>query len=284
MITGWMHVNVNCSDLERSLRFYEDGLGFRAHTHTAPSPQDGAGFGIDGPAAWDAWICHDHRGPGRAVALDLLQWVQPAPVGTPPGPADTGISRLVVAVSDILGTRARLAELGEPVVVEDHRSWAHDPDGTLVELLPHTGLAGPSELRQVVVGCTDLVASIDFYRRIAGMVEVARAELPGRTAVVLALDVAPGCTLRLERWTDPPIAPRPRPVAHHLGPFRTAWLTDDASAGHAAWAAAGVDLTGPPVWLDMGPEVPIPGLWAAFGFDPDAACVELIQSPVPSTP
>ena len=40
MITGWMHVNVNCSDLGRARAFYEDGLGLRGVTHTAAPPQD----------------------------------------------------------------------------------------------------------------------------------------------------------------------------------------------------------------------------------------------------
>jgi catechol 2,3-dioxygenase-like lactoylglutathione lyase family enzyme len=278
VITGWMHVNVNCSDLERSRRFYEDGLGLHGLTHTAPAPQDGTGFGIDGPAAWDAWICYDHRGPGRAVALDLLQWLQPEPVGTAPGPGDLGITRLVVAVRDLDATRDRLAAHGPPVVASDELGWARDPDGTRIELVGDPELSGPVELREIVVGCTDLAASVAWYGRLVGMVEVGRDEQPGRSTAVLALAAAPGCRLRLEQWVDRPAA-RPRPVANQLGPFRTAWLTDDAAADHAAWAALGVELTGPPVWLDMGPDVPVDGLWAVFGFDPDGACVELIQSP-----
>ena len=54
-----------------------------------------------------------------------------------------------------------------------------------------------------------------------------------------------------------------------------------ARAGHAELVRLGVD-TGPPVWLDMGPDIPIDGLWALFFADPDGACLELIQTPVVS--
>jgi len=41
------HVNVNCSDLERSQRFYTDGLGLVAGVRTAPEvTQPGAAFGL----------------------------------------------------------------------------------------------------------------------------------------------------------------------------------------------------------------------------------------------
>jgi len=50
------HVNVNCSDLERSRRFYVDGLGLTAGARTATEEaQPGAAFGLD-RARWDAWI------------------------------------------------------------------------------------------------------------------------------------------------------------------------------------------------------------------------------------
>ena len=81
-IQSVMHVNVNCSDLERSLRFYSEILGLKAESHTKPLPQSGEGFGFEGLVQWDAHILHDARGfagPG----VDLLQWHQPEPLGRP---------------------------------------------------------------------------------------------------------------------------------------------------------------------------------------------------------
>lgn len=46
-ITGPYHVNVNCSDLDVSLAFYRDVLGFSPVVHTAPDVQPGAAFGFD---------------------------------------------------------------------------------------------------------------------------------------------------------------------------------------------------------------------------------------------
>ena len=60
-----------------------------------------------------------------------------------------------------------------------------------------------------------------------------------------------------------------------------AFLVEDAAACHAELGRLGVTC-GAPVWLDMGPDIPIDGLWALFFADPDGACLELIQTPVVS--
>jgi catechol 2,3-dioxygenase-like lactoylglutathione lyase family enzyme len=276
-----MHVNVNCSDLARSRAFYEDGLGLTARSHTAPEPQDCSAFGLDGLAAWDAWILFDHRGSG-AMALDLLQWVAPTPVGAPAGPWDQGIARLLVAAPDAAALQARLLAHGGGSL--DEPGLVTDPDGTVIQVEEDDDLAA-AELRGIVVGCTDLDRSVALYQELVGFVlRGGWEERRGDDAVVrsatLQLPQVRGSELRLLQRLDPPTGTRPRPVANQLGAFRTAWLTDDAAADHARWAALGVDLTGPPVWLDMGPQLPIDGLWAVFGFDPDGTCVELIQSVV----
>ena len=95
------HVNVNCSNLERSLIFYRDLLGLTASTHTKPDgPQDGAAFGLD-QAQWDAWILHDARGFGAGLVVDLLEWMVPAPLGAPNTAADLGHNRIGFYVSDL---------------------------------------------------------------------------------------------------------------------------------------------------------------------------------------
>ena len=47
------HINVNCSDLERSMHFYRDQVGLVPQSHTKPLPQEGAGFGLPGQVVWD---------------------------------------------------------------------------------------------------------------------------------------------------------------------------------------------------------------------------------------
>ena len=95
------HVNVNCTDFERSRRFYADALGLDAAVRTTPdTAQPGAAFGLD-TARWDAWVLVGASGfDGGAV--DLLEWQEPAPTGAPPASfVTTGFQRLGVAVTDI---------------------------------------------------------------------------------------------------------------------------------------------------------------------------------------
>ena len=97
------HVNVNCSDLERSRRFYE-ALGLNAAARTTPERRSPASaFGLD-RARWDAWILVGASGfDGGAV--DLLEWKEPRPTGAPPASfVTTGFQRLGVAVADLDAT------------------------------------------------------------------------------------------------------------------------------------------------------------------------------------
>ena len=78
-VTRVFHLNVNCSDLERSLRFYRDLLGLTEGAHTVSPEQDGSAFGLE-TAAWDALdparrAGLRRRGPGPARVAD------PAPDG-----------------------------------------------------------------------------------------------------------------------------------------------------------------------------------------------------------
>ena len=62
MIERVFHVNVNCSNLDRSIAFYRDIVGLAAGAHTAPvEDQPGAGFGLD-RVQWDAYMMSDARG------------------------------------------------------------------------------------------------------------------------------------------------------------------------------------------------------------------------------
>ena len=107
-----MHVNVNCSDLERSLSFYRDVVGLEVGSHTNPVPQDGAGFGMQGQVQWDAHIMQDARG-FAGPAVDLLEWKQPGPVGRPPAePNHLGLFRVCLLVPDIDAVYRRAVAAG----------------------------------------------------------------------------------------------------------------------------------------------------------------------------
>jgi len=139
-----VHLNVNCTDLARSLAFYRDEVGLQAHTRTAPAaPQPGGGFGLES-AQWDAWMMGGPEG-FAATVVDLLEWKQPPPAPRPPGAA-CGFRRLRVGVP------------GAPP-----RALV-DPDGTDLDIEP--GRGGPAG---VVVACSDRARSEAFYRDVVGL-------------------------------------------------------------------------------------------------------------------
>ncbi|MDQ1479827.1 MAG: hypothetical protein QOI44_688, partial [Actinomycetota bacterium] len=106
------HVNVNCVALERSRRFYTNGLGLREGVRTAAShAQSGVAFGLD-RARWEAWILLGPDGfDGSAV--DLLEWQEPAPIRAAPAHLEScGFQRLCLMVRDLDATLERVDDLG----------------------------------------------------------------------------------------------------------------------------------------------------------------------------
>jgi catechol 2,3-dioxygenase-like lactoylglutathione lyase family enzyme len=143
---GVVHVNVNCTDLARSLAFYHDELGLQPVTRTNPTePQDGAAFGL--PAAhWDAWMMGGPEG-FRAPVIDLLRWIVPPPVPRS-REATAGFRRLHVG------------RPGRPALE------LTDPDGTAVEVID-----APTGLKGVTIGCTDIGRSRRFYQEVVDLGE-----------------------------------------------------------------------------------------------------------------
>jgi catechol 2,3-dioxygenase-like lactoylglutathione lyase family enzyme len=302
-ILGVVHVNVNCSDLGRSLRFYRDLVGLSPLTHTCPEPQDGTGFGLPGRVRWDAWLLHDSRGLA-APGVDLLEWKEPAPLGRPVAQANhLGLFRLCLTAPDVDAMHARLEAAGVPCLSPPVRVpidpaaglsvrffCSRDPDGTAIEFIEQPG---PTRLLHVNVNCTDLERSAAWYRRVLGLATLGRSEpgpvagagfaLPGkvewRAEFLAVAGAADPFVIDLLEWRTPRPVGRPPASANHLGLFRVAFLVEDARACHAELVRERVE-TSPPVWLEMGPEVPVDGLWAVFFRDPDGTCLELIERPV----
>jgi catechol 2,3-dioxygenase-like lactoylglutathione lyase family enzyme len=141
---GVIHVNVNCTDLTRSLAFYRDEIGLTAATRTVPeAPQPGTAFGLD-MAQWDAWMMGGPDG-FRATVVDLLEWKVPRPVARGPEPT-LGFRRLRLSAP---GATARATV---------------DPDGTALDVEP-----GPGGPWGVVVACSDPARSRAFYDEVVGL-------------------------------------------------------------------------------------------------------------------
>jgi catechol 2,3-dioxygenase-like lactoylglutathione lyase family enzyme len=287
-------VNVNCSALARSLAFYRDTLGLAPLSHTNPVPQDGAGFGLAGRVQWDAWILHDDRGQA-AQGIDLLEWKQPGPVGTPAPLHALGFSRLLFATRDAAVLHARLARAGaQPfsavaALGEGRRGFlVRDPDGALLEIAEDPRAPEAARFAGVALGVSDLALAVRWYERLLGLRASAAEEHAAEGAVFAvggrarwreaSLAVSEAFAVRLVEWREPAPLRGPPRAANTLGLYRMALLVEDAGRACAQLDALGLAHSGS-VWLDMGPQLPIDGLHAGFLPDPGGACLEWIERP-----
>lgn len=270
------HANINCSDLERSLGLYRDVLGLTRVAYTAPdTAQVGAAFGLES-AQWEAWILGSaDASPPSGTVVDLLQWKVPGPVRLDegaPGTGGAGFRTAVLDRRDPAGQRKSLEDAGVAVAPADAGAGTArpgalafaDPDGTALEMAP----ADRDAFSGLVVGCSDVAASVPFYRDVLGLsVEPAAAG----AGAVLADDS--GFRVYL-RPAGAGARPGRRP-ANALGIFRVALLTQDIAADYAELGGAGVHCWSPPADLEMGSG--LGSLKAMLFADPDGAAWELIE-------
>lgn len=265
------HVNVNCSDLDRSLAFYEGILGFTRLARTTPSePQPGAAFGLE-QVQWDAWILAGASGMAGLV-LDLLEWKVPTPAGRPAALTEQGFAALGIAVPDLAATLAALESAGHRV----SGATITDPDGTLLDLVEGDGPA----IVHLVVNVADLAAARAWYERVLGLTGTVEDRADAGTAVAACTLAVPGApfSIELRQWRSPAPVARTARRANELGIFRHALFSLDIHADHGRLTELGVACYTPPVALDMGPGMPS-DLLALFFDDPSGACLELIQPP-----
>ena len=145
-ITGLIHVNVNCSDFERSLAFYER-LGFEKVADVPPTntPEVAAAVGMPPYRVKGALLLLKNGSP--PFMLDLLEWQDPRDDAAPYEHLyHLGIARIALASDDLDGDMASLAAegvefLSEPatVTMAGQRPTRFvcfkDPDGTILELV-----------------------------------------------------------------------------------------------------------------------------------------------------
>lgn len=148
------HININCSDFERSLAFYQ-GLGFRQLVDfEETSPAGRRTFGAKGlgpvlnlPDDCDGRACLLALGDDpRATRLDLIEWKQPrtTAAGTR-GMAQAGVARLCLKVRDCQALYERLVADGyvvysPPTLIElagshEYVFCCEDPDGVVIEFM-----------------------------------------------------------------------------------------------------------------------------------------------------
>jgi len=145
MIKGIFHININCSNFERSLEFYKM-LGFRV---SVDIPEGGSeamstGLGLKN-AIGHAAIMQLGEDP-RGTRLDLIEWKRPANKSKPYAKLNhLGIARVALYTKNLYETYEELKNKGvrfisEPVVLRTPGGEApfvcfYDPDGTILELI-----------------------------------------------------------------------------------------------------------------------------------------------------
>ena len=147
-INGILHVNVNCSNYERSRRFYEM-LGFKTlwEVPEKNSPEVAAAVGMPPYHVKGSIMV---IGEGRnSTMLDLLEWKYPRDDEAPyPHLYHLGIARIAFTTNDIDADIAVLKAQGvefisEPACVEGPGFSSRfvcfkDPDGTVLEIVEQT--------------------------------------------------------------------------------------------------------------------------------------------------
>lgn len=146
LVSGFVHAQINVSDLERSISFYEM-LGFEVISKgTIKDPGVFAALGVQGTRMRGAFL----RIPGRSTKvtpmIDMIQFIDPPPDGVPyPTLNHLGIARLCFQVEDIEAAAARLQALGVELVgpvgelvtkgggMTSKVLCFRDPDGTVLE-------------------------------------------------------------------------------------------------------------------------------------------------------
>jgi len=138
------HVGICVTDLERSLRFYRDLLGF-AHEHeleVAGEPTDTL-LRLRGTQLRAVFLVRD------GVRIELLHFASPAGPPARSRPMhEPGLTHLSFRVADLEATLAALRAAGERVLddtVLGFPAWqagaafVTDPDGQLIELVQRPG-------------------------------------------------------------------------------------------------------------------------------------------------
>lgn len=141
-------VELSCSELERSLRFFREVLGLEAGIPRSER-LPGAGVGRRGEIAWRA-VSLGIAGQPDGFRVELTQWQQPAAHGRPSAEANRlGLFRMALLVRDIERCHAELkglgiAQLSAPALLDlgpacpapsCHALFFRDPDGACLELI-----------------------------------------------------------------------------------------------------------------------------------------------------
>ena len=296
-----MHANINCSDFDASLSFYER-LGFVSpmETDVYVNEEDAAALNIDQAYQLRASTMSLQDG----YLIDLIKWEDPFDDRDPYALINhLGLSRISLKTTnldeDISTLQAQGVEFfSDPVTidrpVENSRLVCFkDPDGTLIELVelgdavsgePNSAGTYITGALRTNVNCRDFGVSQSFYEMLGFKTqeEVEEVGTPELAAAVglssyhvraATMALRGGHSLNLTRWEDPFDDNDPYLHVNHIGIPRFAIWTATLDSDIALLEAQGVEFYSEPVRPD-----------GAFGFlrfvcfeDPDGTVIELVQ-------
>ncbi len=145
MLKKLFHVNICVRDMERSIQFYSK-LGFaKVNDFTLDDPTVGDALGLEARKLRGVFmrLGDDESAP----VLDLVQFIDPPPQGTPYASLNNiGICRIAFSVDDIDATYAELTKMDVDFVAPLKKLEGpggaevgvvcfKDPDGTILELV-----------------------------------------------------------------------------------------------------------------------------------------------------
>jgi len=145
-ITGLVHVNVNCSNFDRSLRFYEL-LGFQKLVDVPARNTEEVAAAVGMPPYTVKGALLILKASKSPLVIDLLEWLDPNDSSPPYEHLyHLGIARIALATddldSDVEFLKSNGVEfLSEPatVTLKDNPATRFvcfkDPDGTVLELV-----------------------------------------------------------------------------------------------------------------------------------------------------
>ncbi len=146
MIESIFHINVNCTDFDRSMEFYAK-LGFKVvrDLEVVGNQQLSEGLRIPNCSGRAALLMLGDN--PRATRLDLIEWLHPKTEGTTyPNLWNAGICRIALRTRDLRKDCEKLTAQGiefwtEPRFFnvregrEEGFVCCSDPDGTVIELI-----------------------------------------------------------------------------------------------------------------------------------------------------
>jgi len=148
MLQRIFHVNIVVEDLDRTLAFYCDVLGFSVvyGEVTTDDPIIARGFGYEGNGRM-RWALIRLGDDEDALLIDVEQWIEPATTGRPyPECSNNGIGRIALKVGDIDKAYGDLKDKGvaflsppQTLHFPDFGDFKfccfRDPDGIVLELV-----------------------------------------------------------------------------------------------------------------------------------------------------